>query len=180
MSKVLRRSDRIQAKRGVKKEAEITIEERVFHDAFLWMEIAQWDLDVFRKLSKITTAMSKKRHTTVDDFAAYRKDIVKNMLNVSHSLCALNDHGGVGYHVSTDYGDHFNPFGPEHFHVCMMSTVIMFRGIHVVKDANADTWQICRAPLWNWETLFADEVTSVKKAIEAYKTNPFADVKLFN
>ncbi len=184
MSKVLRRSDRIQAKRGVKKEAEITIEERVFHDAFLWMEIAQWDLEVFRKLSKITTAMSKKRHTTVDDFASHRKSLVKKMLFVDGTyICSNMVEGGSGYVVTLKdrLGDQFNPFGPTHYHCCKQTLLLMFRDAQITEYDRLDGYPAMRfatAPKFNWRQATAGQRVVIEKAVEAYRTNPFADIDL--
>lgn len=184
MSKVLRRSDRIQAKRGVKKEAEITIEERVFHDAFLWMEIAQWDLEVFRKLSKITTAMSKKRHTTVDDFASHRKNMIKKLLYVDGTyICSNMGEGGSGYVVTLKdrWGENFNPFGPTHYHCCKQTLLLMFRDVQISQYDKLEGGQVMRfatAPAFNWRTVTHGQRVVIEKAVEAYRTNPFANIDL--
>jgi len=190
MSKVLRRSDRIRDKRVLEQEAVITLEERVFHHPFLWMEIAQWDIDAFRQLSKITTAMSKKRHSTVDDFAAYRKDMVKKMLYVdSSSICSNTGEGGFAYAVTVlrrGCRENFNPFGPKHYHSCRQTLVLTFRDLQISEYDKLEgglELRFATAPQYKWQQPTPSQREVIQKAVEVYRTNPFAEFdfsKLFN
>lgn len=156
-----RRSERLIELR----ERNLTPEQRVIHDKYLWMEIAQWDVGVFMALCKITRADQS-------DTLAYRKALVRRLMTVQSLPCSFR---GAAYQVCAQ---RYNFFGPVMLHNCSMSNHIVFHcgmferlwhGIYKGK------WK-ASVPYRGWLVeLPKDVVDYLDFAIEFYKDNPLGD-----
>lgn len=152
-----RRSERLIELRA----RNLTPAQRVIHDKYLWMEIAQWDVVVFMALCKITRADQS-------DTLAYRKALVRRLMTVQSLPCSFR---GAAYQVC--YGS-YNFFGPVMLHNCSMSSRIVFHcGVF------ERLWHGIYNGKWTMSlshhALPKDVVDYLDFAIEFYKDNPFGD-----
>lgn len=164
------------------------VAERVFHDKYLWMEVAKWDLDVYRALSKITRADQS-------DTLAYRKQLVMGMLKVyigpeqprcpflmpaGSALTICSNHGicyiaGTGVNYTTPPYTiaviMSNPFGPVHYHLCNATAQMTFSsGVRMIRESDY-TWSVWHqnSPTYTGQNKNIDEMLTV------YRDNPFAN-----
>lgn len=164
------------------------VAERVFHDKYLWMEVAKWDLDVYRALSKITRADQS-------DTLAYRKQLVMGMLKVyigrdpvyrfpfiipvnSAVTDCLNDGicyiAGTGVNYTTPYTIAVimsNPFGPVHYHLCHQTAQMTFSsGVRMIRYTDY-TWGV-----WHQNSLtYTGQNKNIDEMLTVYRDNPFAN-----
>lgn len=162
------------------------VAERVFHDKYLWMEVAKWDLDVYRALSKITRADQS-------DTLAYRKQLVMGMLKVylgreSMYRCpfpalgavttCLNDGicyiAGTGVNYTTRYTTAVimsNPFGPVHYHLCHQTAQMTFSsGVRMIRESDY-TWSVYHQNSLTYSGLNKN----IDKMLTVYRDNPFGN-----
>lgn len=151
-----RRSERLIELR----ERNLTPAQRVIHDKYLWMEIAQWDVGVFMALCKITRADQS-------DTLAYRKALVRRLMTVRSLPCSFR---GAAYQVCYGY---YNFFGPVMLHNCSMSSRIVFHcGVF---ERCWERWYRVSSPGLGLVVLPKDVADYLDFAIEFYKDNPFGD-----
>jgi len=148
-----RRSERLIELR----ERSLTPAQRVIHDKYLWMEIAQWDVAVFMALCKITRADQS-------DTLAYRKALVRRLMTVQSLTCWFD---GVAYQVCNGY----NCFGPIMLHKCASCYTISFH-YGKFQRVSPGVW---RTVSRFWMELPKDVADYLDFAIEFYKDNPFGD-----
>lgn len=147
------------------------VAERVFHDKYLWMEVAKWDLDVYRALSKITRADQS-------DTLAYRKQLVMGMLRVyigyemfdcPFIYAGICNNDGICYAAGTGVCD--NPFGPVHYHLCHETASMTFSGgVKMIRNKDY-TWTV-----WYKGHCTCDEPNkNIDKMLTVYRDNPFGN-----
>lgn len=154
--------------------------ERVFHDKYLWMEVAKWDLGVYRALSKITRADQS-------DTLAYRRQLVTGMLKlyvhpfecpfplVVGTACS---NGGICYTAGTAVSSGrlagqqgANPFGPVYYHLCPQTAEMLFSsGLRLYRTG------------YTWSAFYRHDVIvnfekndKIDEMLTVYRDNPFAD-----
>lgn len=160
------------------------VAERVFHDKYLWMEVAKWDLDVYRALSKITRADQS-------DTLAYRKQLVMGMLKVymndeqwrcrfiitSMGSITACSNGGICYAAGTGVRDGImaNPFGPVHYHLCSQTqTMIFSSGVKMLRELDY-TWSVWYGDFRTFKASNKGRNDKIDEMLTVYRDNPFAN-----